>query len=135
MRNHLVAPPASTMANRRLYDFREAGRDDLAVPPGKFNRAMRIDTTLVSPLKTLPGFPAGEANLAFRNLRRATVVKLATGQQMATFLKGKGVTVTKLTGAQIREGTNGAKFDALTQPQRAAIVRLAASDLCPQCSD
>src|SRR3954466_12732228 len=30
---------------RRLYDFNEAGRADLAVPATKFNRAMRIDTT------------------------------------------------------------------------------------------
>ena len=32
-----------------------------------------------------------ERNLAFRNLTRAKMVKLATGQQMATFLKNKGV--------------------------------------------
>ena len=47
-------------------------------------------------------------NLAFRNLMRARMVKLATGQQMATFLKNKGVTLTKLTKEQIRDGRNGA---------------------------
>jgi hypothetical protein len=107
---------------RRLYDFKEAGKPGLAVPAGKFNRAMRIDTTLANPLKFLPGFPPGPgANLAFRNLTRARMVKLATGQQMVTFLKGKGVNVTKLTNAQLREGKNGAKLDALTQQQRQAL--------------
>ena len=57
-------------------------------------------------------------DLAFRNLRRAQMVRLATGQQMATFLKRKGVTLTKLTRAQIRDGKNGAKLDGLTPGQR-----------------
>jgi hypothetical protein len=117
--------PSNWIADfRRLYDFKEAGRADLAVPAGKFNRAMRIDTTLVNPLKTLPGFPSGpRANLAFRNLTRAKMVRLATGQQMATFLKNRGVAVTKLTNAQIRDGKNGAKLGGLTQPQRAAFLK------------
>jgi hypothetical protein len=115
--------PSTWIADfRRLYDFKEAGRADLAVPAAKFNRAMRIDTTLVLPLKTLPGFPADEANLAFRNLTRAKMVRLATGQQMATFLKSKGVTLTKLTKAQIRDGNKGAKLEALTQRQRVALL-------------
>jgi hypothetical protein len=109
---------------RRLYDFKEAGRADLAVPEGRFNRAMRIDTTLVNPLKSLPGFPSGpRANLAFRNLARAKMVRLATGQQMATFLKNRGVAVTKLANVQIRDGKNGAKLDGLTQPQRTALLK------------
>jgi Animal haem peroxidase len=116
--------PSSWIADfRRLYDFKEAGRADLTVPEAKFNRAMRIDTTLVNPLKTLPGFPAGEANLAFRNLTRARMVKLATGQQMFTFLKSKGLALTKLTNAQIRDGKNGAKLDGLIQAQRAALLK------------
>jgi hypothetical protein len=116
--------PSTWIADfRRLYDFKEAGRAGLAVPEGKFNRAMRIDTTLVNPLKNLPGFPADEDNLAFRNLTRAKMVRLATGQQMATFLKSKGVILTRLTKAQIREGNNGATLDELTQPQRAALLR------------
>jgi heme peroxidase len=108
---------------RRLYDFTEAGRDDLAVPAEKFNRAMRIDTRLALALKTLPGFPPDQDNLAFRNLTRAGMVSLATGQQMSSFLKSKGVTLTKLTATQIREGNNGVTLDGLTQSQRAALLK------------
>ncbi len=116
--------PSNWIADfRRLYDFKEAGRADLAVPAGKFNRAMRIDTTLVNPLDQLPGFAPAEANLAFRNLTRARMVRLATGQQMVTFLKAKGVTLTKLTNVQIRDGSNGADLSGLTQAQRDAILK------------
>jgi hypothetical protein len=117
---------------RRLYDFKEAGRNDLAVPASQFNRAMRIDTTLVNPLKTLPTGSFGgpnvpqndrRRNLAFRNLERAKMVKLATGQQMVTFLRGKNVNVTKLTKTQLRTGKNGADLDSLTQAQREAALR------------
>src|SRR5918996_4209915 len=88
--------PSTWIADfRRLYDFGEAGRPALTVPERRFNRAMRIDTTLVNPLRRLPGFAAAEANLAFRNLTRARMVRLATGQQMATFLRSKGVTLTR----------------------------------------
>jgi Animal haem peroxidase len=115
--------PSSWIADfRRLYDFNEANRADLAVPEAQFNRAMRIDTTLANPLEGLPGFSAAEANLAFRNLTRAHMVKLATGQQMAAFLKNKGVNLTKLTTAQIRDGRNGATLEGLTQVQRTALV-------------
>jgi hypothetical protein len=115
--------PSTWIADfRRLYDFNEAGRANLAVADDKFNRAMRIDTRLVTPLRHLPGFPADEDNLAFRNLTRAKMVRLATGQQLATFLKSKGVTLTKLTRAQIRDGRNGAKLDGLAQTQRAALL-------------
>ena len=59
--------------------------------PSAFNRAMRIDTKLVTPLRTLPvPDPEPRKNLAFRNLLRANMVRLATGQQMVTFLKNKG---------------------------------------------
>jgi hypothetical protein len=61
-------------------------------------------------------------NLAFRNLTRARMVRLATGQQMVTFMKGKGVNVTKLTNAQIRDGNNGASLAGLTQAQRQAVI-------------
>ena len=116
---------------RRLYDFKEAGKPGLAVPENKFNRAMRIDSTLVNPLKNLPtgsfGGPAvpfddPRANLAFRNLTRAKMVRLATGQQMVTFMKNKGVNVTKLTKKQLREGKNGADLSSLTTAQREAIL-------------
>ncbi len=116
--------PSNWIADfRRLYDFKEAGRSDLAVSEGKFNRAMRIDTTLTNPLKNLPGLPADEANLAFRNLSRAKMVTLATGQQMTAFLSNKGVSLTRLTRAQIRDGRKGVKLDGLTQPQRAAFLK------------
>jgi hypothetical protein len=107
---------------RRLYDFGEANRPNLEVPENKFNRAMRIDTRLVNPLATLPGF-SDEDNLAIRNLQRAKMVKLATGQQMFRFMRNKGVNLSKLTDAQIRNGRNGADLSDLTQTQRAAVIR------------
>jgi hypothetical protein len=117
--------PSNWIADfRRLYDFTEAGRADLRVPPSKFNRALRIDTSIANPLATLPGFPAGEANLAFRNLARARTVRLATGQQMVAFLRSKGVSpLNRLTSAQIRNGNNGADLGGLTSQQRDALVR------------
>ena len=125
--------PSNWIADfRRLYDFKEAGRNDLAVPAGKFNRAMRIDTTLVNPLRNLPAgsfggpqvpFDDKRANLAFRNLTRAKMVRLATGQQMARFLKNRGVNLTALTKAQIKNGSNGADLGALTQQQRQALLK------------
>jgi hypothetical protein len=51
------------------------------------------------------------------------MVTLGTGQQMATFLTGNGVTLTKLTSAQIRDGQGGVKLDGLTQTQRQALVQ------------
>jgi hypothetical protein len=108
---------------RRLFDLGDAGRPDLAVPAGQFNKAMRLDTRLVNPLATLPiPDPQPRKNLAFRNLTRANMVKLATGQQMAAFLRGKGVSVTTLTKAQIRNGNNGANLAGLTTPQRNALL-------------
>ena len=118
---------------RRLYDFGEANKPNLTVPANKFNRAMRIDTRIVNPLQHLPpqtvGLPKNlnpndvRLNLAFRNLVRARMVKLATGQQMANFLKNKGVNLTKLTKAQIRNGNNGADLSTLTGAQRDAVLK------------
>lgn len=78
---------------RRLFDFRAGGREDLGVTDAQFNLAKRIDTLLVNPLANLPlgsfggrGQPPvnpAELNLAFRNLTRANMLSLATGQQMA----------------------------------------------------
>jgi hypothetical protein len=121
--------PSNWIADwRRMYDFkREQNRDDLA-PPARFNRAARIDTTLAPFLHTLPtgstGDPTGGIadDLAFRNLRRAKMVGLATGQQMATFMKSKGVNLNRLTRTQIRDGRNGAELDGLTQAQRKALL-------------
>jgi hypothetical protein len=116
---------------RRLYDFKQAGHANLGVPKAQFNFARRIDTTLAIPLDKLPGGSFGgpsmpkndpRRNLAFRNLTRARMVKLATGQQMATFLKGKGVSLTTLTRNQLRDGNNGAELGGLTQAQRDAAL-------------
>jgi hypothetical protein len=108
---------------RRLYDFGEANKPNLVVPADKFNEAMRIDTRLADTLGFLPAFSGDDANLAFRNLVRARMVNLATGQQMATFLRNKGVTLTRLTKPQIRDGSIGAELDGLTQAQRDALLR------------
>ena len=69
------------------------------------------------------GFDNPLRNLAFRNLRRARLVRLATGQQMATFMKNKGVNVTKLSKTQIRDGKNGADLSLLTGAQREAMLK------------
>ncbi len=92
---------------RRLYDFTETGRADLTPPEGAPNVTKKIDTLLVDPLKTLPhgsfggsaATPPAELNLAFRNLQRANMVELATGQQMATLMN-----VPPLTAAQLTQG-------------------------------
>jgi Animal haem peroxidase len=120
--------PSNWIADfRRLYDFTEAGRADLAPPPGKLNRAKRIDSRLVRVLKNLPPgsfggppvpFDDPTANLAFRNLTRARMVRLATGQQMAAHLRANGVPVTTLTPSQVVQGNGGADLDNLTQAQR-----------------
>ncbi|WP_202963963.1 peroxidase family protein [Actinoplanes friuliensis] len=80
---------------RRMYDFAgETGRDDLAAPQG-FNIAQRIDTQVVNPLAKMPEGtfggngtppPAIQLNLAFRNLVRANMVELCSGQEAAKFL-------------------------------------------------
>ena len=113
---------------RRLYDFKaDLGRADLA-PPAAVNRAGRIDTTLAPFLHTLPGGAIGDAaggirrDLAFRNLRRAKMVGLATGQQMAGFLSSSGVALTRLARTQLRDGNGGAELDGLIQSQRRALL-------------
>ncbi len=47
------------------------------------------------------------------------MVSLATGQQMAAFAASKGVSVTALTKAQIRDGKGGATLEGLTKKQLA----------------
>jgi len=111
---------------RRLFDFAEAGRADLAGPG--VNLAKRIDTLLSVPLANLPaGAIPGQSvaspdaiqrNLAFRNFTRATMVSLASGQQMARAL---GVPE-PLTAQQIVNGAGGATFDRLTPAQREALA-------------
>jgi hypothetical protein len=117
--------PSTMIADfRRLYDFSEAGRPDLGVDESEFNRAMPINTSLVSPLEKLPpGIFGGteapvadpdEANLAFRNLTRARMVELATGQDMAGLLRRRGVTLTPLTASEILAREGGARLAGFT---------------------
>ena len=101
------------------------------MPASKFNLAKAIDTHLVDPLRDLPattfggsGIASGDPrrNLAFRNLTRARMVRLATGQQMATFMKSRGVNFPKLKKAQLRDGKGGVVLDTLSQKQRDAVL-------------
>lgn len=115
---------------RRLYDFAEAGRDDLVVDPERegpgLNLTRRIDTLLVDPLRNLPlgsfggrgSTPAEiERNLAFRNLTRAVMVRLASGQQMAEFLD-----LVPLKPDEILHGAGGAVLDGLSDEQKDAVT-------------
>lgn len=111
---------------RRLYDFTEAGREDLAPPANGGNVTKRIDTLLVDPLAQLPAgtfggrgsdFPEIQRNLAFRNLTRANMVHLATGQQMAKLFDA-----TRLTETQIIDGKDGAALAGLSTDQKKAVA-------------
>ena len=115
--------PSDMIADfRRLYDLG-------GVEP---NFAMRIDTRLIRFLGQLPpgsfgaqDLPREEAhsNLAFRNLTRARMVTLASGQQMADFLtRHCGVELDGLTRRQILEGENGAALDGFGDERKDALV-------------
>jgi hypothetical protein len=102
------------------------------VPKRKFNRAQRIDTRLANPLRNLPPRSFGgpnaprndpTRNLAFRNLMRARMVRLATGQQMAAFCRSRGVDVKTLTRPQLRDGRGGADLGGIPKAQRQALLR------------
>ncbi len=127
--------PSNWIADwRRLYRFAQVDRPDLKPPAGEFNLARRIDTRLVDPLAVLPAGSFGgvsgdegtiRANLAFRNLVRARMLRLASGQQMAALMRANGVPVTTLTRAQVRDGGGGrgsARLDGLTDAQRDAFL-------------
>ncbi|WP_245733541.1 peroxidase family protein [Lentzea jiangxiensis] len=128
-RGDIFTLPSNWIADfRRLYDFTEAGRDDLAAP-AEFNGGnvtKRIDTLLVDPLTKLPAGTFGgrgtqfreiERNLAFRNLTRASMMELATGQQIAELFG-----VEPLTAEQILVGDGGAVVEGLSEQQRAQLV-------------
>lgn len=112
---------------RRLFDFTEAGRPDLAPPAATGgNVTKRIDTLLVNPLTQLPAgtfggrgtqFPEIHRNLAFRNLTRANMVELASGQQMARLFR-----VEPLTSEQILRGNQGVSLDSLTDQQKSTVT-------------
>ncbi len=112
---------------RRMYDFAAGGHATLK-PASNVNHARRIDTRITVPLANLPPSVFGgpnsipfddlRRNLAFRNITRGKMVKLASGQQMATKLNGLGVNVTMLTKAQIIGGNGGADLDHLTPAEK-----------------
>ncbi len=115
---------------RRMYDFPAGGKPGLTAPDSGVNLAMRIDTRLTDPLSSLPPSTFGgdenaaemPRNLAFRNLVRGNMVKLASGQQMVTRLKSLGVSVPALTRAQILNGKGGVKLDHLTAAEKDAVA-------------
>jgi hypothetical protein len=113
---------------RRMYDFKAGGRPNLK-PKSRINKARRIDTLLTDVLAQLPApvfggdenqipFDDLRRNLAFRNLTRASMVKLATGQQMVAKLKNLGVNVKGLTKTQILTGNGGVSLDKLTTAEK-----------------
>jgi len=117
---------------RRLHDFTPTTLAAPIPPDGLRNVAKRIDTLLVNPLDHLPaGTFAGreqnlatddiQRNLAFRNLTRANMIRLASGQQMAHLFGAK-----ELTPAEILVGDGtGANLttpDQLNQAQQDALV-------------
>jgi Animal haem peroxidase len=112
---------------RRLYDFSAAGRPDLAPPTATGgNITKRIDTLLVDPLRRLPAgtfggrgteIPEIQRNLAFRNLTRANMVNLASGQQMARLFG-----VEPLSSEQILEGDQGVDLTTLTDEQKSVVT-------------
>ena len=98
------------------------------------NVTKRVDSLLVDPLKDLPlgSFggrgttpPSHERNLAFRNLTRAMMVELATGQQMAQLMSTKSLTpeVKPLTRDEILSGNGGAILEGLTESQKDEIAQ------------
>lgn len=127
-----AALPSNWVADwRRLYRFTQIGRDDLKPPPREFNLARRIDTLLTPFLEQLPdgafggrreGFGRLAAHLAFRNLLRASMVRLASGQQMARAMRSAGVAVTTLTRRQILGPGDGAGLGALTDTEKQRFV-------------
>ncbi|MBV9057887.1 MAG: heme peroxidase [Pseudonocardiales bacterium] len=120
---------------RRLHDFSVIPNfADVVLPDQETNEAKRIDTRLVNPLDHLPaGTFAGreqnlpqddiQRNLAFRNLTRANMVKLASGQQMADFFGVKQLTPAEiLNGNGDGSGANLTAEDSLNQVQQDALV-------------
>ncbi|MFG2131295.1 heme peroxidase family protein [Streptomyces sp. NPDC048751] len=117
----LESLPTNWIADfRRLFDFGAAGRADLAVDDAQFNVAKRIDTLLVNPLADLPlgtfggrgqpAPPAVELNLAFRNLTRANMMSLASGQQLVEHLRKRRVNVRELPASAFDNRPGGAQL-------------------------
>jgi hypothetical protein len=125
--------PSNWVADwRGLYRFPSSRPDLQPRRRGRLRRnvARRIDTRLTNPLADLPpgslGGPEPQAarrNLAFRNLTRARMLQLATGQQMAALMRQKGLNIATLTRAKILNGSGGADLSALDANQRDAVAR------------
>lgn len=107
-----------------LYDFVQDGVPELA-PETKLNLARPIDVRLTDPLRMLPlgsfgargsdvAVPPLQMNLAFRNLARARMVGLATGQEVAAYVASKVPGVTALSREQIL----GDDLNGLTDAQK-----------------
>jgi hypothetical protein len=131
--------PSNWVADwRRLFDFGPLGDKALVPAKGEENLAQRIDTLLVPQLGSLPlgsidGLvkppPTSEQNLAFRNLARAGMLLLCSGQQAAAVLnqlaidlKAPSLKVDVLTEKQILAGKGGADLSGLTQAQKDTFV-------------
>jgi hypothetical protein len=125
--------PSNWVADwRGLYKF-PASRPDLRPRRhgrNRMNLARRIDTRLANPLADLPPGSIGgmdpvaaRRNLAFRNLTRARMLQLATGQQMAAHMRARGLNIKTLTKAQILNGSGGADLSGLNAPQRDDLAR------------
>ncbi|GAA2892259.1 peroxidase family protein [Nonomuraea rubra] len=119
---------------RRLFDLAGDGEAGpaFAPPAGGLNRAKRIDTLLGRFLGQLPpgtfgggladGIPARiQRNLAFRNLVRADMVRLATGQQAARFMQ-QYTKLSPLSARDILDGERGADLSGLSGDDRSRIA-------------
>jgi hypothetical protein len=108
----------------RLYDFVADGVPELASET-TLNFARPLDTRLTDPLKELPlgsfgartpgaSVPPPQMNLSFRNLARARMVGLATGQEVAKYVASKVTGVTILSSEEVI----GNDLDSLTASQK-----------------
>ena len=104
----LAAPSGRTAAeqlDRRLSPPLQPrrGRSTTSRSEGRVQRHQNRHAA-VRPASPGAACPQETRNLALRNLLRAKMLRLATGQQMARFLRSKGVNVKTPTRAQIKNG-------------------------------
>ena len=128
--------PSTAVADfRRLYDFGGDGHAGLGSEddPG-FNFAMRIDTALNARTGALPAASFSQpgdppptdpklANLAFRDMGRASGRRMATGQEMWAFLNALDPEIEPLTDDDLRNGMGGARITRLLPADVDAIVQ------------
>ena len=118
---------------RRMYDFADGGRPNLKPeeprqpgPPHRHDahrpagqpahRACSADRRRCRSTTSAATWPSATST-------RASMVKLASGQQMVAKLKNLGVNVKGLTRAQIVNGDGGARLDNLTTAEKDLVVR------------